>query len=72
MSYGILNEARLVKRPPRAGLPVMEPGPDAVALLIGRATAHGDEHVIKFADTRGGRLRTHGRRRHARRGTAGG
>jgi hypothetical protein len=36
---------------PRVGLPVMSPGPDAVADLVGRAAAHGNEHVIKFADT---------------------
>lgn len=36
---------------PRAELPVVTPGPDAVADLVDRATAHGDEHVIKFADT---------------------
>ncbi|GAA2077668.1 questin oxidase family protein [Actinomadura alba] len=36
---------------PREELPVMSPGPDAVPELIERATAHADEHVIKFADT---------------------
>jgi hypothetical protein len=36
---------------PRTELPVVEPGPDAVAETIDRAAAHGDEHVIKFADT---------------------
>jgi questin oxidase-like protein len=36
---------------PRTALPVVEPGPDAVAEIVDRATSHGDEHVIKFADT---------------------
>lgn len=36
---------------PRDGLPVVRPGPDAVADLLDRAAANGDEHVIKFADT---------------------
>jgi hypothetical protein len=36
---------------PRDELPVVEPGPDAITEMIDRATAHGDEHVIKFSDT---------------------
>jgi hypothetical protein len=36
---------------PRAELPVVSPGPDAVADLLDRASAHGDEHVIKLTDT---------------------
>ncbi|HEX9338409.1 MAG TPA: hypothetical protein VF892_21105, partial [Pseudonocardiaceae bacterium] len=36
---------------PRGELPVVEPGPDAIAETLDRATAHGDEHVIKFSDT---------------------
>ncbi|HEX4724913.1 MAG TPA: hypothetical protein VH333_20520 [Pseudonocardiaceae bacterium] len=36
---------------PRAELPVVEPGPDAITETVELATAHGDEHVIKFADT---------------------
>ena len=36
---------------PRAELPVVEPGPDAITETVDMATAHGDEHVIKFADT---------------------
>lgn len=31
--------------------PVVEPGPDAITSMIDMATAHGDEHVIKFSDT---------------------
>jgi hypothetical protein len=36
---------------PRGDLPVVAPGPGVVAETLDRATAHGDEHVIKFADT---------------------
>ena len=36
---------------PRVQLPVVEPGPDAITEAIDRASAHGDEHVIKFSDT---------------------
>jgi hypothetical protein len=36
---------------PRGELPVVEPGPDAITETIDNATAHGDEHVIKFSDT---------------------
>lgn len=36
---------------PRAELPTVEPDADAITETIDRATAHGDEHVIKFADT---------------------
>lgn len=36
---------------PRTELPVVAPGPEAVADLLDRATSHGDEHVIKFSDT---------------------
>ncbi|HVQ93930.1 MAG TPA: hypothetical protein VMU51_23030, partial [Mycobacteriales bacterium] len=36
---------------PPEQLPVGAPGPDAVANLLDRAAAHGDEHVIKFSDT---------------------
>ncbi len=36
---------------PRSALPVPPGGPDAAAEVLGRAVAHGDEHVIKFTDT---------------------
>jgi hypothetical protein len=36
---------------PREILPATPDGPDAAADVVGRAVAHGDEHVIKFTDT---------------------
>jgi Questin oxidase-like len=36
---------------PREALPDGPDGPDAVAGILDRAAAHGDEHVIKFTDT---------------------
>jgi hypothetical protein len=36
---------------PGAGLPDPPSGPQAAAETFARAVAHGDEHVIKFADT---------------------
>ena len=36
---------------PREELPDAPPGPGAVAETFARAVGHGDEHVIKFADT---------------------
>jgi hypothetical protein len=36
---------------PQEELPDAPPGPDAVAETFARAVGHGDEHVIKFADT---------------------
>jgi hypothetical protein len=36
---------------PREALPGGPDGPDAVAGILDRAAAHGDEHVIKFTDT---------------------
>jgi hypothetical protein len=36
---------------PRAGLPDPTSGPQAAAETFARAVEHGDEHVIKFADT---------------------
>jgi hypothetical protein len=45
------DRVRLRPDPYRDELPVVEPGPDAIAETIDNATAHGDEHVIKFSDT---------------------
>jgi hypothetical protein len=36
---------------PRGTLPDAPDGPEAVAEVLDRAVAHGDEHVIKFTDT---------------------
>jgi hypothetical protein len=36
---------------PQAGLPASPAGPQAVEETFARAVEHGDEHVIKFADT---------------------
>lgn len=37
--------------PPRADLPTVAPGPRAEEDILDAAAGHGDEHVIKFADT---------------------
>lgn len=39
------------ERAPRSALPTAPSGPDAVADVLDRAIAHGDEHIIKFTDT---------------------
>jgi hypothetical protein len=50
-SAAILSAYAPATAVPRDELPVVEPGPDAIASTIDIATAHGDEHVIKFSDT---------------------
>jgi hypothetical protein len=40
-----------VRPAPRDALPAAPTGPDAAEQVLARAVAHGDEHVVKFADT---------------------